>query len=76
MQKTGKAKGFAYAGKPLTDPAIFGDGTGVAVRKGDTALLDAFNKALLTVGQDGTFKKINDSYFPFDIIGSGATAKK
>lgn len=76
LQKTGKAKGFAYAGKPLTDPAIFGDGTGVAVRKGDAALLDAFNKALVTVGQDGTFKKINDSYFPFDIVGSGATAKK
>ncbi len=71
LQKTGKAKGFAYAGKPLFDPAIFGDGTGIAVRKGDTALLEAFNKALVAVTQDGTFKKINDAYFPFDIMGSG-----
>ena len=72
LEKTGKAKGFAYAGKPLNDPTIFGDGTGIAVRKGDTALAEAFNKALVTVGQDGQFKKINDSYFPFDIMGSGA----
>ena len=72
LQKTGKAKGFAYAGKPLTDPAIFGDGTGIAVRKGDTTLVDSFNKALATVGSDGQFKKINDQYFPFDIEGSGA----
>ena len=76
LEKTGKAKGFAYAGKPLLDPAIFGDGTGIAVRKGDAALVDAFNKALVTVGSDGSFKKINDAYFPFDIIGSGATAAK
>lgn len=76
LQKTGKAKGFAYAGEQLTDPTIFGDGTGIAVRKGDTALRDTFDKALLAVGQDGSFKKINDSYFPFDIMGSGAMAKK
>ena len=76
LEKTGKAKGFAYAGKPLLDPAIFGDGTGIAVRKGDAALADAFNKALVTVGGDGTFKKINDAYFPFDIVGSGAHAGK
>ena len=72
LEKTGKAKGFAYAGPQLTDPAIFGDGTGIAVRKGDTALLDTFNKALVAVGSDGEFKKINDQYFPFDIVGSGA----
>lgn len=76
LEKTGKAKGFAYAGKPLLDPAIFGDGTGIAVRKGDAALADAFNKALVTVGADGSFKTINDQYFPFDIIGSGARAGK
>jgi lysine/arginine/ornithine transport system substrate-binding protein len=75
LQKTGKAKGFDYAGKPLTDPVIFGDGTGIAVRKGDTALADSFNKALATVGSNGEFKKINDSYFPFDITGSGAAKK-
>ena len=76
LQKTGKAKGFAYAGQELTDPAIFGDGTGIAVRKGDAALRDAFNQALLAIGKDGSFKKINDSYFPFDIMGAGAMAKK
>ncbi len=71
IEKTGKAKGFDYAGKPLFDQEIFGDGTGIAVRKGDTALLDSFNKALVAVTKDSTFKKINDKYFPFDIVGSG-----
>ena len=71
LQKTGKAKGFDYAGKPLLDREIFGDGTGIAVRKGDTALRDSFDKALVAVTKDGTFKKINDKYFPFDIMGTG-----
>lgn len=71
LEKGGKAKGFAYAGKPLTDPAIFGDGTGIAVRKGDAALRDAFNRALVSVTRDGSFKAINNKYFPFDITGSG-----
>ena len=72
LQKSGKAKGFAYAGKPLFDPQIFGDGTGIAIRKDDAALKDAFNTALKSVGEAGDFKKINDQYFPFSIIGSGA----
>ena len=76
LDKTGKAKGFDYAGKPLSDPAIFGDGTGIAVRKGDAALADKFNKALAAVGTDGSFKKINDQYFPFTIVGTGAAAPK
>ncbi len=75
LEKTGKAKGFAYAGKPLLDPVIFGDGTGIAVRKGDTALAASFNTALATLGANGEFKKINDQYFPFDIVGSGASKK-
>lgn len=70
LKKTGKAEGFDYADKPLDDKAIYGDGTGIAVRKGDKALVDTLNKALVDVTKDGTFKKINDSYFPFDIMGS------
>ena len=72
LEKTGKAKGFAYAGKPLFDPEIFGDGTGIAIRKDDAALKTAFDGALKTVGESGDFKKINDQYFPFSIIGTGA----
>ena len=45
------------------------------MRKGDTALAGSFNTALATVGSDGEFKAINDGYFPFDIMGSGAAKK-
>lgn len=69
IQKTGKAQGYDYVGKPLLDTAIFGNGTGIAFRKSDTQLLAAFNKALAGVKADGSFKKINDEYFPFNIIG-------
>ena len=66
LQKDGKGE-FQYVGKPLNDPAIFGTGTGMAVRKGDTKLLSELNAALADVKKDGTFRKINAEYFPFNI---------
>ncbi|HTW29903.1 MAG TPA: lysine/arginine/ornithine ABC transporter substrate-binding protein [Acetobacteraceae bacterium] len=66
MRKEGK--GFEYVGPALDDPEIFGTGTGIALRKSDTALREKFNAALAEVKQDGTFKKINDEYFPFSIM--------
>lgn len=69
LQKDGKKQGFDYAGPTLTDPEIFGEGTGIAVRKGEDKLRAQFNTALATVKSNGTFKKINDRYFPFSIEG-------
>ena len=43
------------------------DKIGIAVRKGDTKLRDDLNKALAEIKADGTYKKINDKYFPFSI---------
>lgn len=34
------------------------------------AFLNAFNQAIAQVRADGTFKKINDRYFDFDIYGN------
>ena len=45
------------------------DGEGIAVRKGETALRESINKAILDMRADGTYKKINDKYFTFDIYG-------
>ena len=39
----------------------------IAVRKGDDALRERFNKALDEIVADGTYKQINDKYFPFSI---------
>ena len=51
------------------DPAIHGEGAGIAVRKGDTELRDMFNKALEEIIADGTYKTINDKYFDFNAYG-------
>ena len=67
LKKQGKAAGFDYAGKELTDPAIFGKGAGIAVRKGD-ALRKVLNAAFAALVKDGTYKKINAEYFPFSIL--------
>jgi lysine-arginine-ornithine-binding protein len=67
LKKQGTAAGFAYAGKELNDPNIFGKGSGMAVRKGD-ALRQELNGAFAIVVKDGTYKKINSEYFPFSIL--------
>jgi arginine/ornithine transport system substrate-binding protein len=67
--KTPSGKGFAFRGPLYTDPAFFGVGAGIAVRKGDKALQSQLNAALAAIRADGTFKKINDKYFSFDVYG-------
>ncbi|HTR15524.1 MAG TPA: lysine/arginine/ornithine ABC transporter substrate-binding protein [Acetobacteraceae bacterium] len=66
LQKAGK-DGYEFIGKPLTDKAIFGDGTGIALRKEDTALAAKLNDALASLIKDGTYQKLNAEYFPFSI---------
>lgn len=51
------------------DVAINGPGAGVTVRKGDTALADRFSKAIAAIRANGTYKKINEKYFSFDVYG-------
>ena len=68
--KSNKGKDFELTGPPLVDPAILGEGAGIAVRKDDTQLLAALNKALKEIRDDGTYKRLNDKYFNFDIYGN------
>ena len=58
---------FEFVGPGYSDPKYFGDGAGIAVRKGDTDLAEKFNQAIKTIRENGKYKAINDKYFEFDI---------
>lgn len=56
-----------HVGESHNDPKWFGLGAGMAVRQGEDALKDKLNAALATILENGTYKKINDKYFPFSV---------
>ncbi len=58
---------FAFKGDPVIDPQYIGTGAGIAVNKGNTELLAAFDAALAAIKANGTYARINASYFPFSI---------
>lgn len=61
-----------FVGPAYTDAKWFGDGAGIAIRKGETDLVNALNAAIKKIREDGTYKKINDQYFDFDVYGEPA----
>ncbi len=67
--KTDAGKGFGFVGPQFTDVKYFGDGVGIAVRKGDKADLDKINAAIAAIRANGKYKQIQDKYFDFDIYG-------
>lgn len=67
--KTDNGKGFAFVGPSFTDPKYFGEGAGIAVRKGDSELLAKLNAAIKAVRDSGEYQKIQAKYFDFDIYG-------
>lgn len=64
-----EGKPFEFASYEMKDQAILGYGTGAALRKKDAKLLAEFNAALKAVRSNGTYKKIADRYFDFDVYG-------
>jgi arginine/ornithine transport system substrate-binding protein len=66
---TDYGKGLAFAGPPLRDPKYFGDGVGIAVRKGDKALAERFNMAITAIRSNGEYQQIESKYFDFNIYG-------
>ncbi|MFZ1679831.1 MAG: ABC transporter substrate-binding protein [Rhizobiaceae bacterium] len=51
------------------DPKIHGEGAGIAIRKGETDLVNKFNAAIDAIRASGKYKEINDKYFDFDVFG-------
>jgi len=58
-------------GQPSPQPVeIFGPGAGIAIRKGETDLVNRFNEAIKAIRANGKYKEINDKYFSFDVYGA------
>lgn len=67
---TDAGKDYAFLGGVQYDLGCHGEGAGIAVRKGEDGLREAFNKAIQEIRSDGTYMKINDRYFDFDVYGA------
>lgn len=67
--KKPEGKDYEFVGPDLVDPRWFGEGAGIAIRKKDKDLVEMFNKAIDQIRADGTYKKIQDKYFDFNVYG-------
>ena len=54
-------------GQDIKDNVTLGLGVAAGLRREDAKLRDALNKAFGEMMTDGTYKKINDKYFPFPL---------
>jgi polar amino acid transport system substrate-binding protein len=66
-KKRKEADGCAVLADVPRDPAYFGDGIGIGLRKEDKSLKAMFEKALDASMADGAFAKIRAKYFDFKI---------
>jgi polar amino acid transport system substrate-binding protein/arginine/ornithine transport system substrate-binding protein len=67
--KTEAGADYEFVGGDFHDMECHREGAGIAVRKGDDELREAFNKAIKAIREDGTYAEINKKYFEFDIYG-------
>ncbi|MFT4063918.1 ABC transporter substrate-binding protein [Paraburkholderia sp.] len=68
--KTPRGAGFAFVGKDIVDANILGNGAGIGMRKEDADLKAKVDKAIADMIRDGTYRKIEQKYFDFDVYGS------
>ena len=54
-------------GQDIKDTQTLGVGVSAGLRREDVKLREAFNKALGEMMSDGTYKKLNEKYFPFSL---------
>ena len=68
--KTDSGKDFEFVGPDFTDPKYFGQGAGIAIRKGEEELQQMLNAAIDAIRANGVYKSIQDKYFDFNVYGS------
>ncbi len=67
--KKPEGQDYQFIGPDLTEKKYFGEGAGIAIRKKDKDLVELFNKAIVQIRSDGTYKRIQDKYFDFNVYG-------
>ena len=67
LQKEG-GENYQFFGPEVEDTGYFGIGIAAAMRKDNPELLEAINKALQSMYEDGTFKSINQKYWEFTVL--------
>lgn len=58
-----RGQGFERVGNAVSAPRFFGKGQGIAVRKGDDALREGLDQALLAILDNGVYRRIERRYF-------------
>jgi lysine-arginine-ornithine-binding protein len=66
LEKTGKAKGFGYVGKPVEGPLVTGH-VAIGIKKGDTAMKARLDTAIDQLIASPDYDKMSGAYFPFSI---------
>ncbi|WP_035484825.1 ABC transporter substrate-binding protein [Geminicoccus roseus] len=69
LLKTPEGAGFEFVGPVIESSEYFGAGAGIGVRKGEEDLLALLNKGLAAILENGTYQKIQDKHFGFDVYG-------
>ena len=67
LNATEASKCCAFVGGPFTESRFFGEGAGIAVRKGNTALRKALDYALARLAANGTYSDLYLKYFPISV---------
>jgi polar amino acid transport system substrate-binding protein len=67
IQGTDAARCCEFKGEGYTEARYFGDGVGIAVRKGNTRLRDVLDYALARVKASGRYEELMLRYFPLPL---------
>ncbi len=67
--ETEEGKDWQLVGPLYRDPKYFGEGAAIAVREEDDDLQAQFDAALDAILENGTYRRIQDKYFDFNVYG-------
>ena len=59
-----------FKGESYTEPRYFGDGVGIAIRKGDTRMREVLDYALKSIKASGRYEELMLRYFPLPLYWS------